>query len=106
MPPEKVELLYASIQHSITGKHDQHGPRLYYGLVYKIPRADIGTERQIIAEKAWAEEINAALKSEHPDVERVPGAYVERIEILEASDEGGLWVMYRIPYRPKVPVAG
>lgn len=79
-----------------TGEHDI----TYLGRVFRIPRSEHGTVRQLeweISPKELFEECVTLHNGEQ--AERMPGCVIERFEIVD-QPTGDVLVMYRVPCRP------
>jgi len=70
------------------------GHVVYYGKVYRIPRADF--PHNMLKHETEPEDLLKDIE----DAEPVPGAVLERHEVFD-QDTGDVWVMWRIPYRQK-----
>lgn len=75
---------------------DGKRPVAYYGRVYRIPRSEHASIRQL----EWElnpEELLAQLSADSAvPLAQLPGGVIERFEIFD-SESGDVWVMYRVP---------
>ena len=75
------------------------GVARYFGAVYRIPKSEYGTIRQLEWERPPAELLAAAPAGAGSGLRRVRTAAIERLEVCD-QETGDIWVMYRVPYAP------
>jgi hypothetical protein len=93
---DKGIVYYQSVFRGITNP-DGSRPVTYFGKVYRIPRSEHGSMRQLEWELK-PEEILAGMKREDgTPIEHIEGGIIERFEIYD-QESGDVWVMYRVPY--------
>lgn len=93
----KSSVFYLSVSRGITNP-DGSRPVAYFGKVFRIPRSEHGSLRQLEWEMT-PEDLLADLTSrEGNSIQYVPDGVVERFEIYD-QDSGDVWVMYRVPYQ-------
>jgi hypothetical protein len=88
---DKGTVFYLSVTQGITNPQGKE-PIAYYGKVYRIPRSEHGTIRQL----EWEMKPDELLGGMGQDGEPVGGGVIERFEIYD-RDSGDVWVMYRVP---------
>jgi hypothetical protein len=89
-------VLYVPVSDSVAPTAGR-GPTRYFGAVYRIPKSDYGTIRQLEWERTPGELLAAAPPGDRPPLRRVVTAAIERLEVCD-QDTGDIWVMYRVPY--------
>jgi len=99
MPTQTQSVLYYQPTSRGLANPDGSRPVRYFGTVYRIPRSEHGTIRQLEWETAPRElcrELHAAdgstLRTPHQNI-------TERFEVFDQTT-GDVWVMYRVPYEP------
>ena len=76
---------------------DGRGPIAYFGKVFRIPKQDHDTIRQLEWEMDPKELIREMHGQEGKGFVPAEMCVIERTEIYD-QDSGDVWVMYRIPY--------
>lgn len=90
---DKGTVFYLSVSQGISNPQGQE-PITYHGKVYRIPRSEHGTIRQL----EWEMKPEELLRGMGSNEEPVGGGVIERFEIFD-QDSGDVWVMYRVPCR-------
>lgn len=93
----KGNVFYLSVGRGITNP-DGSRPVAYFGKVYRIPRSEHGTLRQLEWEMTPDDLLADMTRPDGVPIEHVPDGVVERFEIYD-QDSGDVWVMYRVPYQ-------
>lgn len=89
-------VFYQSVSRGFSNP-DGKRPVTYFGKVYRIPKSEHGTLRQLEWELT-PDDLLASLPQEGgAAVQQVAGGIIERFEIYD-QETGDVWVMYRIPY--------
>lgn len=92
---DKGTVFYLSVCRGISNPNGQR-PITYYGKVYRIPRSEHGTIRQLEWEMT-PDDLLADLRAEHgQSLDLMPDGVIERFETYD-RDSGDVWVMYRVP---------
>jgi len=92
----KGAVLYVPVSHSVAPAPGADAAR-YFGAVYRIPKADYGTIRQLEWERTPDELLAAAPPRAGRPMRRLAARAIERLEVCD-QDTGDIWVMYRVPY--------
>jgi len=91
----KMTILYQS---TIRGKASDKGDMVYFGKIYRVPRAAYGKMEQAVLDGLETDPEDLLI--DIGDAEPVQGAIIERYEVFDQDTEDIL-VMWRIPYRKK-----
>lgn len=78
-------------------------PVRYFGAVYRIPRSEHGSIRQLEWETSPAE-LRGDVTDGGVPMRCVDNTVMERFEVID-PESGDVWVMYRVPYEPAGGVA-
>ena len=93
---KKGTILYVPVSGSSLAQNPAE-PAHYFGAVFRIPRSDYGTARQVEWEPTPNELLAEAPASAGAPAQRVLSRAIERVEVCD-RDSGDIWVMYRVPY--------
>ncbi|MFP4143605.1 MAG: hypothetical protein ACLFV3_00525 [Phycisphaeraceae bacterium] len=74
-----------------------HKPMTYFGKVFRIPKSEHGTVRQLEWEMSPRDLERQVRLGDGTQIGRAEEAAIERLEIYD-QDSGDVWVMYRVPY--------
>jgi hypothetical protein len=92
---DKGTVFYLSASCGISNP-DGKQPITYYGKVYRIPRSEHGTIRQLEWELTPDDLLADLINAHGKALRRAPEGVIERFEMLD-GESGDLWVMYRVP---------
>jgi hypothetical protein len=91
---DKGTVFYLSVSRGISNPDGQK-PIAYYGKVYRIPKSEHDTIRQL----EWELTPDDLLANLPNHTAQSPNDVIERFEIYD-QESGDVWVMYRVPCNP------
>jgi len=105
MPAQAQSILYYQPTTRGLANPDGSKPVRYFGTVYRIPRSEHGTIRQLEWETA-PRELGHDLHAADGSTLTTPDKNItERFEVID-QQTGDVWVMYRVPYEPSASAGG
>ncbi len=96
--PRSGTLFYQPVTRGLANP-DGSRPMRYFGTVYRVPRSEYGTIRQLEWETAPQELQQEVHAADGSTLRCAAKNITERFEAID-PDTGDLLVMYRVPYEP------
>jgi hypothetical protein len=89
-------VFYQSIDRGLSNPHGDKAIS-YFGRVFRIPKSEHGTLRQLEWELNPQELLQSpAVDDDAPPTQPLADGIIERFEVID-QETGDIWVMYRVP---------